>query len=113
MAESGTRDEIGKALEGALTPEQLKLLMDEVLAIKKGARGWCGTCKKQVLVEISDAKAVTGALTDLMTQSWGRPQEQKTERSIVVNREVILVRDDDDDPVDVQGEPGAADSVLP
>lgn len=112
MADGGTRDQIGKALEGALTPEQLKTLMDEVLDIKKSARGWCKDCKKQVWVEIPDAKAVTGALTDLMTQSWGRPEAQNTERSIVVNREVILVRDDDDDPVDVQGEPGAANSVL-
>ena len=100
MADS-PREEIGKALEGKLTPEQLAYLLDEVLAIRKGARGWCPDCKKHVQVEIPDAKAVTSALGDLMTQSWGRPTEQKVDQSIVVNREVIVVADD---RLDVPGE---------
>lgn len=110
-----TRDEIGKALEGALAPDQLKMLLDDVLEIRKKVWGdfeckHCGQRQRQ-LTEIPDAKAVTDALAKLLDQSWGRPKEQSTERSLVVNREVILVRDDDD-PIDVQGEPRAADSVL-
>ena len=90
MADS-TRDAIGEALAGKLTPEQLAFLMDEVLAITKGARGWCPNCKKQVQVEIPDAKAVTSSLAELMTQSWGRPNEQKQDTQIIVNRSVEYV----------------------
>ena len=67
------RSEIGSALESKLTPEQIKILLDEILAITKSARGWCPNCKKQVRVEIPDAKSVTGALIDLANQAWGRP----------------------------------------
>lgn len=69
------RTQIGSALEGKLTQEQLDTLMNEVLAITKNSRGWCSTCKKSVFVEVPDAKAVTGALVDLANQAWGRPQE--------------------------------------
>ena len=71
------RSEIGKALEGKLSPEQLSFLMDEVLAITK--RPWadvtCRSCKQKqrVQVDVPDAKAVTGALIDLANQAWGRP----------------------------------------
>lgn len=71
---SDARDQIGAALSGALTPEQLEVLMTEVLAITKQGRGWCPTCKKSVIVEVADAKAVTGAIVDLANQSWGRPE---------------------------------------
>ena len=94
MADSA-RDEIGRALEGKLTPEQLKFLMDEVLAIRKQAHGefTCKAChqKQKHLVEIPDARAVTSALTDLMTQSWGRPTEQKQDTEIIVNRTIRFV----------------------
>ncbi len=74
-----TRSQIGSALEGKLSPEQLAFLMDEVLAITKSARGWCAHCKGAVPVEIPDAKSVTGALVDLANQAWGRPSEDKAE----------------------------------
>ena len=90
MADSA-RDAIGEALAGKLDEEQLRLLMDEVLKINKMGRGWCGECKKQVMVEIPDARAVTSALTDLMTQSWGRPTEQKQDTEIIVNRTIEYV----------------------
>jgi hypothetical protein len=72
---SDLRADIAAALDGWLTPEQLKVLLDEILAIKKGARGWCPGCKKAVMVEISDAKAVVGAMADLANQGFGRPGE--------------------------------------
>lgn len=101
----GTRAAIATALDGYLTPEQIKTLIDEVLEIRK--KPWaefackkCGARQRQQ-VEVPDARAVTSALTELLNQSFGRPTEVKTEQSIVVNREVFVVADD---PVDVQGE---------
>ena len=76
---SDTRSQIGDALAGKLTPEQLSLLMDEVLAIKKTGRGWCKHCNGAVMVEVSDPKAVTSALVDLANQAWGRPQDDRQE----------------------------------
>ena len=90
---SDTRSQIGDALAGKLTPEQLEFLINEVLAIRKKA--WaefvcknpgCGQRQRQ-LTEIPDAKAVTSALTDLLNQAHGRPQEDKGE-----DQTVTLVR---------------------
>lgn len=95
------RDWLAKGLEGKLTEEKIKLLMDEVLAINKSvyADFTCKECKKnqrhQVL--IPDARAVTSALGELMNQSWGRPSDSKVETEIVVNRNVYLVADEDED----------------
>ena len=80
-AVSDTRSQIGDALAGKLTEDQIKLLLDEVLAIKKSAWGefsckHCGQRQRQQ-TEIADAKAVTGALVDLANQAWGRPQDQE------------------------------------
>jgi hypothetical protein len=91
---SDTRSQIGDALAGKLTPEQLLFLMDEVLAIKKRAWGEfncknCGQLQKQTC-DIPDAKAVTSSLTDLLNQAWGRPSEDKAEvEGIVFTRKVI------------------------
>jgi hypothetical protein len=80
---SDTRSQIGDALAGKLNPEQIELLLDEVLAIRKNAWGEfsCKACgqRQRQLCEIPDAKAVTGALTDLLNQAWGRPQDDKQE----------------------------------
>jgi hypothetical protein len=91
---SDTRSQIGDALAGKLTEQQLQFLMDEVLAITK--RGWgefackaCGKVQKQTC-DIPDAKAVTGALVDLANQAWGRPSEDKAEvEGIVFVRKVV------------------------
>jgi hypothetical protein len=87
---SDTRSQIGDALAGKLSDEQLSLLLDEVLEIRKQSRGWCPNCNKAVNVEIPDAKAVTGALVDLANQAWGRPQDDKQEaEGIVFVRKVV------------------------
>ena len=101
---SDAREQLGDAISGAFTQEQYDFLVSEVLAIRKKA--WaeficknpaCGKRQKQV-AEIPDARAVTGALADLMNQSWGRPNEvQKGEQDITVNRHVYLVDDHEDD----------------
>lgn len=76
---SDTRSQIGDALAGKLTDDQLETLMDEVLAITKPARGWCKECNRQVQVEIPDAKGVTHALVELANQAWGKPQDDRGE----------------------------------
>ena len=98
---SGPRADIGSALEGRLTPEQLERLLDEVLAITKTGRGWCPDCKKSVMVQVPDAKAVTGALVDLANQAWGRPTESHTEpEGVTFIRKIVYAgeRDVDSEP---------------
>lgn len=88
------RSEIGKALESKLSPEQIDLLLTEILAIKKQAWGdfKCKECGKQQrqLVEISDASQVTKSLIELANQAWGRPgqAEGESEEKITFIREV-------------------------
>lgn len=90
------RGDIAAALDGWLTPEQLQVLLDEILAVKKGARGWCPKCRKQVQVEIPDAKAVVSAMADLANQGFGRPKESGVtdQEKIVFERVVYLVAED-------------------
>lgn len=70
---SSARQRIEASLEGLLDRETLDLLLREVLAITKSARGWCGTCGKAVTVEIPDAKAVVAATSEPLVQAAGRP----------------------------------------
>lgn len=76
---SDPREQIAQALAGFLTPEQTKMLVDEVLAVTKKGRAQfnckkCGQLQIQ-FAEIPDARAVTSAITELMNQSYGRPTE--------------------------------------
>lgn len=76
---SDPREAIAAALQGFLTPEQSRLLVDEILAIKKQARAEfnCKKCGARQIQfgEVSDAKAVSSALTDLANQAYGRPTD--------------------------------------
>lgn len=73
------RSDLATALSGKLAPAQLEKLLDEVLASTKRVNAdWtCKFCKKtsRATVEVSDAKAVVNALTDLLNQGYGRPAE--------------------------------------
>lgn len=74
------REELATVLKNWLTPEQLSTLVDEVLQMKKKAHVQfsckkCGANQFQY-GEISDAKAVSGALTELLTQAYGRAGEE-------------------------------------
>ena len=95
------RNDLAVALQDRLSPEQLNTFINEVLAIEKNA--WaefnCKDCGKRQRQQarLSDARSVTQALTELLNQGFGRPTEQKTETEIVVNRQVFLIRDEDDD----------------
>ena len=99
------REAIGKALEGILTEEQIKLLFDEILVSPKKA--WaditCKHCKRaqRVLCEIPDANAVVKGLTDLATQTWGRPGEaQSADEEKIHFERVIYMGDDDGEAVE-------------
>lgn len=89
--ERDSRALIGDALEGYLTQEQLDALLREALSITKTGRGWCPGCKKAVMVEIADAKAVVSATAELLNQAKGRPTEQKRDTEIIVQRTVEYV----------------------
>ena len=92
------RADIASALDGWLSPEQLALLLDEILAIKKGARGWCPNCKKAVQVEIADAKAVVSAMADLANQGFGRPGERSgSDDDRIVFERVVYLGDEEEE----------------
>ncbi len=92
MADLSPRELIAEGLAGALTPEQVKTLVDEVLAISKRVRGWCPECKKQVWVEIPDAKAVASSLKDLLSEGFGRAPaaDGREDERIVFERVVYM-----------------------
>lgn len=93
MADSSSdaRQRIEESLEGSLDRETLDALLKEVLAIRKQARGWCPNCKKAVMVEIPDAKAVSSAMGDLLTQAKGRPTEAQADAGLTVSYRVELL----------------------
>lgn len=99
---SEARGRIKGALEDKLTDDQLRILLDEVLAVTKQGRGWCPGCKKSVLVQVHDAKAVVNAISELLTQAEGRPKQQESdaEAGITFVRKVIFggEREEDDLP---------------
>ena len=93
------REELGKKLTGYLTPEQIHMLIDEVLAIRKrmSAEFRCKECGKRQMqwTEVPDAKAVAGALADLMNQAFGRPGETTDSvEPVIFKRLTKLTRDE-------------------
>lgn len=90
------RSLIGEALDEFLEPEQIRLLMDEVLKMTKSAWSNCPSCKKRVQVEVADAKAVVGALSELLTQAKGSPSKQQVDTGVVINRQVFVVAEGGD-----------------
>lgn len=93
------REGIGKALESHLTPEQIDLLLNEILAIQKQANGdfICKKCGQRQLqrVMIPDAPAVTKALIDLSNQAWGRPGEASSTDDEKIHFERVIYLGDD------------------
>lgn len=90
MTESNAREAIRTALGAYLTPEQTSILVDEILAITKRVRTWCSECRKQVWVDVPDARAVTASLGELLTQAHGRPQgEQLEENDRIIFERII------------------------
>lgn len=104
MAEksNAARDSIRAALNDKFTEEQIKFLIDEVLAITKKGRAdiTCRHCQRRQIVdfEIPDARAVTSAIVDLSNQAFGRPTEvQPEEQQFIVNRHVYVVGETEED----------------
>jgi hypothetical protein len=99
------RDSIGKALEGHMSEDQIKLLLEHILAIEKQANGdfVCKKCGQRQLqrVMIPDAPAVTKALIELSNQAWGRPGEaQSADEEKIHFERVIYMGDDDGEAVE-------------
>jgi hypothetical protein len=78
-----------------LTEEQLDALFEGALAITKKAWGTCPGCKKQVQVDITDAKAVIGALSDLVTKIADVPKEEDTGEKITFERVIYMESPDE------------------
>jgi hypothetical protein len=96
---SKARDRLSTALEEKLTKDQLAILLDEVLAVTKNARAYCPECRHHVNVQVNDAKAVAGALTDLLVQAEGRPREASTQPAgIIFTRKIFYSGERDEAP---------------
>lgn len=96
---SDTRSQIGEALAGKLTAEQIEKLIDTILDQTKQAWGefsckHCGQRQRQ-LVEINDSKAATDSLIKLADQAWGKPQDDKGEaEGLTFVRKIVYGSDD-------------------
>ena len=109
---SNARSRISAALEERLTDEQLKVLMDEVLSIKKLVYMSCPGCKKRHQVEVPDAKAVAGALADLLVQADGRPREQQADETTpIMFKRVLVFSGPQPSPDELAAKPLHADEV--
>lgn len=86
---------IADALAAYLTDEQVNTLIDEVLAISKRVPVVCEcpNCghSERVTLEIPDAKAVVGALTDLLAQGFGRPGEARVEDGTITFKRLTVL----------------------
>lgn len=93
----GAREVLAQQLDSVLDPETLKVLIDEILAVKKSmwAEFKCKSCgqRQRIHGEVSDARAVASALSELLTQARGRPGQADdgvAERErVVFTRQVI------------------------
>lgn len=82
------REVLATALGNYLTPDQVKKLIDEILAINKrmSSEFTCKGCSKRQMqwIEVPDAKAVASALGDLLSQGFGRPSESSEKTDPVI-----------------------------
>lgn len=101
---SSARQRIEESLENVLDRETLDLLLKEVLAGEKPIRTWCPSCKKAVHTSIPDAKAVVAAMSELLTQGFGRPAQQASEDEQAVHVSYTVL---------VQHPDGSTKEVLP
>lgn len=73
VVQPGARELLRVGLDGRLDAETVRVLLEEILAVRKKAWGSCPGCRKMVEVEVADARAVASALGELLTQGGGRP----------------------------------------
>jgi hypothetical protein len=81
------RAAIAEALGSLMTPTQVTYLLQEILAINKrvSARFECSNCGHldRGWADIPDAKAVVSALTDLLSQGFGRVGESPPDEASI------------------------------
>ena len=98
MAEA-PRELLASALQSFLTPEQLGVLIDEVLAVQKRAdvEFSCKHCgrKQRQMGYVNDAKAVALALPDLLNQAFGRVGESTASTDPVLFKRLTITDDDE------------------
>lgn len=98
--EDDPRAALAAGLSEYLTRPQIDALLNEALALRKqvDTEFSCRSCgqKQRRKVEISDAKAVVSAVSDLLTQGYGRPDSRPGGQSVVVNRVVQLVSEQEE-----------------
>lgn len=87
------RGRIEEALDEFLTPGQIKTLVDEILTVTKQVWINCSHCQRSSKASVPDAKAVAGAIGELLNQAKGRPRERQDEGAVIVQRTVALVCD--------------------
>jgi hypothetical protein len=85
------REEIARALSGHLSADQLDRMLEAAFQVTKRAWGSCSNCRKQVQVEVGDARAVIASVTDLLEAGFGKPQAAPADRTLTVNRQVLIV----------------------
>jgi hypothetical protein len=94
MADSDFRSSIAEALDGWLTPEQLRTLLDEILASTKSVRADCPSCKKSVSIQVADSRAVVDGLATLAAQGFGRPRESSGGAEHITFERVVYLTED-------------------
>jgi hypothetical protein len=91
------REELAARLSTYLTEDQIKKLIDEILAIDKRASAEfvCKTCGQRQMrwTRIPDAKAVAAALGDLLNQAFGRPSESGSRPETVIFKRLTKLDD--------------------
>jgi len=87
------REALAEGLSRYMTRPQVDALLNEALSLEKQVWFSCPNCKKSAKVSIPDAKATVGAVSELLTQGFGRPAGEKVSTEIVVNRSVAMVCD--------------------
>jgi len=92
----GAREAAREVLGRRLTEEQVNTLFDEVLTLSKRVWLSCPSCKKKSQVDIPDAKAVVGALADIVTKIADLPSVQESGERIVFQRLVEMPEEDVD-----------------
>lgn len=88
------RKRLDKVLEEVVDDATLREAVSLAMQATKKAWGTCPKCAKQVQVDVSDAKAVVGALEILSNQAKGRPgvDEVGKGETIVFKRVIYLDR---------------------
>lgn len=97
MRQNDPRAVLADALHTWMTPEQVMYLIDEVLSIDKRmpVEIQCPNCNHswKSSLHVPDAKAVVGALTQLLSEGFGRPDVAKGDDTQIVFKRLVVLSD--------------------